>query len=117
MDQQQVVRLLLIASVLLVGASIPVAAQSSTDTPPDPAATKADYENMLGNLYTVAHTTLKYAGFVTAFFGSVLWFSARRNSDRAQTGIWLLVGGLVMIVFYFGFTGFVALLKWIAQGA
>lgn len=75
------------------------------------------YTDMLNNLYEVAHTTLQYAGFVAVFAGAVLWFTARRSSDRAQTGVWLLIGGLIMIVFYFGFTAFVSLLKWIAEGA
>ncbi len=74
------------------------------------------YTSMLDNLFEVAHTTLQYAGFVTVFAGATLWFTARRSSDRAQTGVWLLIGGLAMIVFYFGFTAFVSLLKWIAEG-
>jgi hypothetical protein len=74
------------------------------------------YTSMLDNVYEVAHTTLQYAGFVAVFAGAVLWFTARRSSDRAQTGVWLLIGGLIMIVFYFGFTAFVSLLKWIAEG-
>ena len=75
------------------------------------------YKGMLNNLYEVAHTTLQYAGFVAVFAGAVLWFTARRSSDRAQTGVWLLIGGLIMIVFYFGFTAFVSVLKWIAEGS
>jgi len=74
------------------------------------------YTSMLDNVFEVAHTTLQYAGFVTVFAGATLWFTARRSSDRAQTGVWLLIGGLAMIVFYFGFTAFVSLLKWIAEG-
>ena len=74
------------------------------------------YTGMLDNLFEVAHTTLQYAGFVTVFAGATLWFTARRSSDRAQTGVWLLIGGLAMIVFYFGFTAFVSLLKWVAEG-
>jgi heme A synthase len=74
------------------------------------------YTSMLDNVFQVAHTTLQYAGFVTVFAGATLWFTARRSSDRAQTGVWLLIGGLAMIVFYFGFTAFVSLLKWIAEG-
>jgi len=74
------------------------------------------YENMLSALFDIAHLTLQYAGFVTVFAGAVLWFTARRSSDRAQTGVWLLIGGMAMIAFYFGFTAFVGLLKWIAEG-
>ena len=79
-------------------------------------ATEKGYTDMLDNLFNIAHTTLQYAGFITVFAGATLWFTARRSSDRAQTGVWLLIGGLAMILFYFGFSAFVALLKWIAEG-
>jgi hypothetical protein len=79
-------------------------------------ATEDGYTSMLDNLFSIAHTTLQYAGFITVFAGATLWFTARRSSDRAQTGVWLLIGGLAMILFYFGFSAFVALLKWIAEG-
>jgi hypothetical protein len=79
-------------------------------------ATEKGYTDMLDNLFSIAHTTLQYAGFITVFAGATLWFTARRSSDRAQTGVWLLIGGLAMILFYFGFSAFVALLKWIADG-
>lgn len=77
---------------------------------------KESYEDMLGALFSIAHLTLQYAGFVTVFAGAVLWFTARRSSDRAQTGVWLLIGGMAMIGFYFGFTAFVSVLQWIAEG-
>ncbi|KZX46239.1 hypothetical protein [Haloarcula sp. K1] len=100
------------------GASVgTVAAQCEDPTNVDNCEGGMDqYVNMLDNVYEVAHTTLQYAGFVAVFAGAVLWFTARRSSDRAQTGVWLLIGGLIMIVFYFGFTAFVSLLKWIAEG-
>lgn len=75
-----------------------------------------DYEDMLLALFDIAHLTLQYAGFVTIFAGAVLWFTARRSSERAQTGVWLLIGGMAMIGFYFGFTAFVGVLRWIAEG-
>lgn len=111
---------LLFSFVMMSGmvASGSVMAQSCEDpTQVDNCSGGMDgYTSMLDNLFEVAHTTLQYAGFVTVFAGATLWFTARRSSDRAQTGVWLLIGGLAMIVFYFGFTAFVSLLKWIAEG-
>lgn len=117
----------MVMSIMLVGmAGFTGAAAAQTETPSvceDP--TQVDqceggmdqYEDMLGNLYEVAHITLQYAGFVAVFAGAVLFFSARRSSDRAQTGVWLMGGGAGMIVLYFGFTALVSLLKWVAEGA
>ena len=112
----------LVVSLMFVttfGAAVgTVAAQCSDPTNVDNCEGGMDqYTSMLDNVYEVAHTTLQYAGFVAVFAGAVLWFTARRSSDRAQTGVWLLIGGLIMIVFYFGFTAFVSLLKWIAEGS
>lgn len=111
----------LVASLIFVttlGATVgTVSAQCEDPTNVDNCEGGMDqYTDMLKNVYEVAHTTLQYAGFVAVFAGAVLWFTARRSSDRAQTGVWLLIGGLIMIVFYFGFTAFVSLLKWIAEG-
>ena len=99
-----------------IGAASVVADDCSPSSPDSCEAGMDGYTSMLDNLFEVAHTTLQYAGFVTVFAGATLWFTARRSSDRAQTGVWLLIGGLAMIVFYFGFTAFVSLLKWIAEG-
>jgi len=79
-------------------------------------ASMDSYEDMLASMYSVAHTTLQYAGFITVFAGAIMWFTARRSSERAQTGVWLLMGGLGMILFYFGFEVFVQVIKWVAQG-
>jgi hypothetical protein len=43
-----------------------------------------------------------------------VWFTARRNSDRAENGMKLLIGGGAMTVFYFSVTIFVSVLEWIA---
>jgi hypothetical protein len=83
----------------------PVAAQAG---PP------SDFENIMSNLYDVVLLVLKYAGLVFLGLGAIIWFTARKNSDRAANGMWLLLGGASMTVFYFGITIFVAVLEWIA---
>jgi hypothetical protein len=112
-------------SVLLIGAAGMVGSvagqNSSCDTANASSMTECDasmtqYQNMLGSLYGVAHITLQYAGFIAVFAGAILWFTAKRSSDRAQTGVWLLIGGLIMIIFYFGFEAFVSVLRWVAEG-
>jgi len=116
---------MLVVSVIVPAAGVgiaSVAAQENCDGPSNIengncSASQDGYTDMLDNLFSIAHTTLQYAGFITVFAGATLWFTARRSSDRAQTGVWLLIGGLAMILFYFGFSAFVALLKWIAEGA
>ena len=123
---KRVVLAMLVVSVIVPAAGVgiaSVAAQNDTncDGPSNIEdgnceATEDGYTSMLDNLFSIAHTTLQYAGFITVFAGATLWFTARRSSDRAQTGVWLLIGGLAMILFYFGFSAFVALLKWIAEG-
>ncbi len=114
---------MLVVSFIVVGGGMATSTVMAEDDPcEDP--TRSDecdagmegFTDMLDNLFEVAHTTLQYAGFITVFIGATLWFTARRSSDRAQTGVWLLIGGLAMILFYFGFTAFVSLLKWVAEG-
>ena len=125
---KRVVLAMLVVSVIVPAAGVGIASvaaqENSSSNCAGPSdieddnceATEDGYTSMLDNLFSIAHTTLQYAGFITVFAGATLWFTARRSSDRAQTGVWLLIGGLAMILFYFGFSAFVALLKWIAEG-
>ncbi|ERG93631.1 hypothetical protein [Haloquadratum walsbyi] len=84
----------------------------------DPVAAQAQppsgFEDIMSNLYDVVLLVLKYAGLVALSLGAIVWFTARRNSDRAENGMKLLIGGGAMIVFYFGVTIFVSVLEWIA---
>lgn len=100
---------LLMGFVVLVIFVDPVAAQSGT-----PSGPPSDFENIMSNLYDVVLLVLKYAGLVFLALGAIVWFTARKNSDRAANGMWLLIGGASMTVFYFGITVFVAVLEWIA---
>ncbi len=113
----------LLIGFLVTGAGLGMATVAADEDPctspgdsDDCEGSMDDYTGMLQNLFEIAHITLQYAGFITIFAGATLWFTARRSSDRAQTGVWLLIGGLAMIVFYFGFSAFVSLLAWIAEG-
>lgn len=74
------------------------------------------FEGLLQNLYDIANALLQYLGFVAVFAGSTLYLTADSNSDRSQTGLWLFVGGLMLIVLYFGMSAFLSLVKGIATG-
>jgi len=100
--------------VLLLCGTLTLPAMATT--PPDPTPSKAGYDKMLGNLYDIAHLTLKYAGFIMLMIGIVLWFSAGKSSERATKGVWLFTGGIAMLILHFGFTAIIAVFKWIAQG-
>jgi hypothetical protein len=73
------------------------------------------FEGVLENIYKIAEALLQYSGFVAVFAGVTLWFGTSNNSDRSQLGMWLTVGGLCMIVLFFGFSSLVGLLKWIGS--
>jgi hypothetical protein len=74
------------------------------------------FSDMLDNIFDFAKATLQYAGFVAVFAGVTLWFSTGKNSDRGAVGVWLTVGGLAMIIFYFGFSSLVGLARYVAEG-
>lgn len=121
---------LLVSTTLIigsVGAIGTVAAQGECDMSSPEGMNNCDdddfdslsdtiYEEVLGNIYSVAHTTLQYLGFVTVFAGVTLWWGTSESSDRAQIGMWLTFSGLAMIVMFFGFSTLVGLLEWIASG-
>lgn len=75
------------------------------------------FEGLLQNLYAIAKALLQYSGFVAVFAGATLWLTADKNSSRGQTGLWLFVGGLMLIVLYFGMTALIGLMKSIATGS
>lgn len=111
--------LLLIVLVGLVMVSGPVAAQENNSTNSTAPAggdggDTTGYEEILSNLYDVAYLTLKWVGLATLVFGSVVWLTARRNSQRAETGMKLVIGGTAMTVLYFGLDAIVSLLEFIA---
>jgi hypothetical protein len=99
-------------SSLLVGILVltlfvgPAAAQTG---PP------SEFEGIMTNLYDTVLLVLKYAGLVGLALGAIVWFTARKNSDRAENGMWLMIGGASMTIFYFGVTIFVSVLEWIAS--
>ena len=74
------------------------------------------FEGLLNNLYDIAHALLQYLGFVAVFAGSTLYLTADKNSSRGQTGLWLFVGGLMLVILYFGMSAFISLIRGIAGG-
>jgi hypothetical protein len=79
------------------------------------AAQPAEFEGIMTNLYDTVLLVLKYAGLVGLALGAVVWFTARKNSDRAENGMWLMIGGASMTIFYFGVSIFVSVLEFIAS--
>lgn len=111
--------LLLIALVgMMVVVSGSVAAQDNSTNSTVPSGGDggdiSDYEAILTNLYQVAYLTLKWIGLATLVFGAVVWWTARRNSQRAETGMKLVVGGAAMTVLYFGLDAVISVLEFIA---
>jgi hypothetical protein len=72
------------------------------------------WETILTNLYDVVYTTLQYAGLTVLVLGLIVWLTARRNSQRSETGMKLTMGGGAMVVAYFGLGAIVSLLEFIA---
>lgn len=91
------------------------AAQTGAPTGSGSGGASADgYEDILDNLYNVIYLTLQYAGLATLVLGLIVWFTARRNSQRAETGMKLTLGGGAMVVAYFGLGAIITLLEWVA---
>lgn len=110
--QRRITTVLIVALVGLLVISVPVAATAppSGDGSGDPDG----YEEILKNLYTVAYMTLKWVGLATLVGGAILWWTSRRNSERAATGVKLVIGGMAMTVLYFGMGSVINLLEYIA---
>ena len=96
--------------VVFVG---PAAAQASGPTG-GTGGTVTGWETILTNLYDVVYTTLQYAGLTVLVLGLIVWLTARRNSQRSETGMKLTMGGAAMVVAYFGLGALVSLLEFIA---
>jgi hypothetical protein len=95
----------------------PVAAQETGGgaAPTGGAGGSVDgWETILGNLYNVLYTTLQYAGLSILVFGLIVWFTARSNSQRSETGMKLTLGGGAMVIAYFGLGALISLLEFIA---
>jgi uncharacterized membrane protein len=99
----------LLSLVVMVG---PVAAQTA---PTGGGGGSTDgWETILGNLYDVLYTTLQYVGLSILVLGLIVWFTARNNSQRSETGMKLTLGGGAMVIAYFGLGTIVSLLEFIA---
>lgn len=103
--------LLVVALATLLLFSTPVAAQAPTG---GGGGTSGDYLTILENLWNVVYDTLQYVGLAALGVGAILYFTARNNSNRAETGMKILIGGGALTVFYFGMAAIIAVLEFIA---
>lgn len=105
-----------VATTVFTGAVAAQVNNSSNSTAPSggDGGSVGPYSEILTNLYDVAYLTLKWVGLATLVFGSVVWWTARKNSQRAETGIKLVIGGAAMTVLYFGMDAVVSVLEFIA---
>ncbi len=111
---------MLIVSSLIVGMAATTPVMACDLTQPENLEECEDpsmnpFEVMLDNVYAFAQASLQYLGFVAVFAGVTLWWGTSHNSDRAQIGVWLTIGGLMMIILYFGFSSIIELLSFIAE--
>ncbi|MFC7029384.1 hypothetical protein ACFQH8_21805 [Halomicroarcula sp. GCM10025710] len=97
----------------------PVAAQEVGGDPDDVTgdASTDNFEGILNNMYDVVMTGLRYVGLIALAAGGVLYFTARKNSDRAENGMKIGIGGAALTLFYFGMNTVIGLLEYIAGGA
>ena len=110
----------LIALLVLVPLMVaPVAAQEVGGDPDDVTgdAGTDNFEGILNNMYDVVMTGLRYVGLIALAAGGVLYFTARKNSDRAENGMKIGIGGAALTLFYFGMNTVIGLLEYIAGGA
>lgn len=112
--------LLLLSSGGLVGTALAQSGSCNLEGPEDLSECEDPslnpFEGILQNIYDLAYAFIQYAGFVAVFAGTTLWLTADRNSQRGQTGLWLLIGGLSLIVLFFGYTALFSLAKGVVSG-
>jgi hypothetical protein len=106
----------------IMGTVSPAAAQCQIDGPESMENCKENGDPSINpltgvyeNLLDLVKAFLQYGGFAAVFAGVTMWFMSDKDS-RAQYGIWLMVGGLLMIVFFFANSAIIQLLKGIANG-
>ena len=72
--------------------------------------------DMLDRVTTFLLDALVKVGMIVLLGGALIWFTAKNSADRAQTGRWLVGGGIAMMVISLTFTAITALIEWIAIG-
>lgn len=71
---------------------------------------------MLDRVTSFLLDALLRVGMIVLLAGALIWFTAKNSADRAQTGRWLVGGGIDMMVISLSFTAITALIEWIAIG-
>jgi hypothetical protein len=72
--------------------------------------------DMLDRVTSFLLDALLRVGMIILLAGALIWFTAKNSADRAQTGRWLVGGGIAMMVISLSFTAITALIEWIAIG-
>jgi hypothetical protein len=102
--------LLLMALIVLTGFTSPVTAQGTYNED------ARGIFDMLDRVTTFLLDALLKVGMIVLLAGALIWFTAKNSADRAQTGRWLVGGGIAMMVISLAFTAITALIEWIAIG-
>lgn len=63
----------------------------------------------------IALLTLRYGGLATIAFGAVLWGVSRNSTRKNKKGIWMIYTGSFMLIVYFGWSSFMALVRWLTD--
>ena len=74
----------------------------------------AGFLDILNRAWEVVYDSMQFIGLALLGFGMVLYFTARNNSNRSETGMKFAVGGGILTVAYFGMAAIIAALEYIA---
>lgn len=121
-SKRAVVLSMLIGGVLITGTPFigTTAAQCDTSSPgamsecEDPSLNP--FEGMMENIYDLLYGSMLYLGFIGVFGGSTMYLMTESNSDRAQNGLWIFMGGMGLILGYFAINVLVKVLRYLAVG-
>lgn len=115
-------RLLLLGGLVLVGVCGATGSVSalSTHAVADPllpvvgdvSSYQATLDDYMGNLFEIIHVTTFYIGLTALMIGVVLSFLGQQRSERSLMGYSVGVGGLLLLLLYFGYEVLFGLLQW-----
>ncbi|MUV88499.1 hypothetical protein GJ629_00210 [Halapricum sp. CBA1109] len=107
--KRSVMPLLFVALAMLLIAQ-PVAAQPVGGG----GGSSGDFLDILNRAWEVVYDSMQFIGLAVLGLGLVVYFTARNNSNRSETGMKLAVGGGVLTVAYFGMAAIIAVLEYVA---